>query len=448
MKTNTIIYKEKRKCQGAETPILPNLEYIKFIEPHLATKIVEFLLKINPSEEIKTLYKNLSIKTKNFEKIKEENLILESDLNSLKSKTESEIKDLEEKLKGFLNLAENCEKQKTHDLTNFSLGKKIIEQTSPVDIIKFSNLIFDTKDFSKASMILNSFSIFHENNTKTKSKAIYALYLLYSIKLFNDEKPEEIIQIFEKIVKGIEQLKNIFDSQFQKTDFDGVDKEQVDFREILVYRGYLLHWALFLIKYDITLFLDTLFDENYFSLVSSSFIYLIKYLIVFSIINGSRKYANKIKEAILKKKNFINNHKDCFIILLEEILIYFNSKAAKKCLEECKIWMKNDYFLHEYIDKFEQKVKGFMIENYLILNENVDLEEVKFILEQDDEKAKKIILEKIKYLYPNAEIKEEKNKIKYDVKDDEINEFYRIKTEDLYSLTKNMVEFLKENKVN
>ena len=193
---------------SAETPILPNLEYIKFIEPHLATKIVEFLHKINPSEEIKTLYKNLSIKTKNFEKIKEENLILESDLNSLKSKTESEIKDLEEKLKGFLNLAENCEKQKTHDLTNFSLGKKIIEQTSPVDIIKFSNLIFDTKDFSKASMILNSFSIFHENNTKTKSKAIYALYLLYSIKLFNDEKPEEIIQIFEKIVKGIEQLKN------------------------------------------------------------------------------------------------------------------------------------------------------------------------------------------------------------------------------------------------
>ena len=44
---------------SAETPILPNLEYIKFIEPHLATKIVEFLLKINPSDEIKTLYKNI-----------------------------------------------------------------------------------------------------------------------------------------------------------------------------------------------------------------------------------------------------------------------------------------------------------------------------------------------------------------------------------------------------
>ena len=258
-----------------------NLEYLKYIEPHLALKIVEFLIKQNSTEELKNLYKNLSIQTRNIEKLQSEKFMSESEINELKSKNESEIKELEEKLKGFLNLAENCEKQKNHDLTNFSLGKKIIEQTSPVDIIKFSNLIFDTKDFSKASMILNSFSIFHENNTKTKSKAIYALYLLYSIKLFNDEKPEEIIQIFEKIVKGIEQLKNIFDSQFQKTDFDGVDKEQVDFREILVYRGYLLHWALFLIKYDITLFLDTLFDENYFSLVSSSFIYLIKYLCLF-----------------------------------------------------------------------------------------------------------------------------------------------------------------------
>ena len=431
-----------------DSTILPNLEYLKFIEPHLATKIVEFLLKINPTEELKLLNKNLSIKTKNFEKIKTENLMPESDLTSLKSKTDTEIKDLEEKLKGFLNLAENCEKQKTHDLTNFSLGKKIIEQTPPIDIIKFSNLLFDIKDFSKASMILNSFSIFHENNTKTKSKAIYALYLLYSIKLYNEDKNEEIIEIFEKIIKGIEQLKNIFDSQFKKTDFDGVDKEQVDFREILVYRGYLLHWALFLIKYDITLFLDTLFNENYFSLVQSSFIYLIKYLIVFSIINGSRKYINILKEAISKKKNFINNHKDCFIILLEEILIYFNSKNAKKYLDECKNMMKSDYFLYEYIDKFEQKVKEFMIENYIILNENVDIEEVKFILDENEEKTKKIILDKIKYLYPNAIIKEDKNKIIYDIKDDDMNEFYRIKTEDLYSLTKNMVEFFKENKNN
>ena len=429
-------------------PVLPNLEYLKYIEPHLATKLVEFILKDNPNEELKSLYKTLSIKTKNFDKISSEKFMSESELTSLKSKTESDIKDYEEKLKGFLNLAENCEKQKTHDLTAFSLGKKIIEQTSPIEIIQFSNLLFDTKDFSKASMILNSFSIFHENNMKTKSKAIYTLYLLFSLKVFSGEKTEDIPEIFSRIVKGVEQLKNIFDSGFKNTDFDGVDKEQVDFREILMYRGYLLHWALFLIKYDSTLFLDTLLDDKYFTLIESSFIYLIKYLVVFAIINGNRKYINKLKEAVSKKKNFITAHRDCFIFLLEDIIVYFNSENAKKSLEECKNMMKMDYFLYEYIDIFEKKVKEFMIENSIILNESLNIEDMKFILGEDDSKTKKLLIEKIKYLYPNAEIKEEDKKINYEVSDDEINEFYKIKTEDMYSLTKNMVEFFKQNKNN
>ena len=427
---------------------LPNIEYLKYIEPHLATKILEFILKSSPKEELNSLYKTLSIKTKNFEKINSEKFIPESELTSLKSNTESEIKELEEKLKGFLNLSENCEKQKTHDLSNFSLGKKIIEQTPPIDILKFSNLLFDTKEFSKAAMILNSFAIFHENNIKTKSKAIYALYLLYSIRIYSGEKLEEIPGIFSRIVKGIDQLKNFFDSRFKNADFDGVDKEQVDFREILIYRGYLLHWALFLIKYDITLFLDTLFDEKYFSMIESNFLYLIKYLFVFAIINGNRKYLNKLKEAVSKKKNFITNHRDCFILLLEDIIIYFNSKNAKKSLEDCKIKMKEDYFMYEYIDLFEQKIKEFMLENYLILNESVDIEKIKFILDEEEDKTKKIVKDKIKYLYPNAEIKDEDKKIKFDVKEDEINEYYKIKTEDMYSLTKNMVEFFKENKNN
>ena len=427
---------------------LPNIEYLKYIEPHLATKILEFILKTNPNEELNSLYKNLSIKTRNFEKITSEKFMPESELTSLKANTESEIKELEEKLKGFLNLSENCEKQKTHDLSNFSLGKKIIEQTPPIDILKFSNLLFDTKEFSKAAMILNSFAIFHDNNIKTKSKAIYALYLLYSIRIYSGEKMEEIPGIFSRIVKGIDQLKNFFDSRFKNADFDGVDKEQVDFREILIYRGYLLHWALFLIKYDITLFLDTLFDDKYFSMIESNFLYLIKYLFVFAIINGNRKYINKLKEAVSKKKNFITNHRDCFILLLEDVIIYFNSKNAKKSLEDCKIKMKEDYFMHEYIDLFDQKIKEFMLENYLILNESVDIEEIKFILDEEEDKTKKIVKDKIKYLYPNAEIKEEDKKIKFDVKEDEINEFYKIKTEDMYSLTKNMVEFFKENKKN
>jgi len=427
---------------------LSNLEYLKYIEPHLALKIVEFLIKQNSTEEIKSLYKNLSIQTRNYEKIQSEKFMSESELNELKSKSESEIKQLEEKLKGFLNLSENCEKQKTHDLNYFSLGKKIIEQTSPIEVLQYSTRLFDIKNFEKACMILKSFSIFHENSPKTKSKAIFALYLLYSIKVFIGENSEEIAKNFEKITKNIDQLKNIFDSLFKKADFDSVDKVQVDFKEILLYRGYLLHWALFMTKHNSALFLDTLFEDKYFSLIESSFVYLLKYLIVFSIINGSRKYIIMLKDAISKKKNFINKYKDCFIVLLENISNNFNSKDILKNLEECKNIMKNDYFFYEYIDLFDKKIKEYILENYLILNECVNIDDIKFLFNENEEETKKKLINYTEYLYPNAKIKEENKKISYEVDEEEINNYYKIKTDDLYSLTKNMVEFFKENKNN
>jgi hypothetical protein len=427
---------------------LPNLVYIKYLEPHLALKIVDFLMKENATEEVKLLYKNLSVKTRNFEKIKTEKFMEESELNELMSKNESEIKELEEKLKGFLNLSENCEKQNIYDLNYFSLGKKIIEQTSPSDILKYSMLLFDNKNMDKICTILNSFSIFHENSPKTKSKAIYALYLLYSIKVFIGENPIQIEESFVKIAKSIDKLKNLFDSLFKKADFDSVDKAQVDFKEILLYRGYLLHWALFIIKYNSSLFLDILFDDKYFSLIENSFIYLLKYLIVFAIINGSRKYTTKLKDSILKKKNFIDEHKDCFIILLENILVNFNSKDAIKNLEECRNLMKKDYFLNEFIEQFDKKIKEFILENYLILNECINIDDVKFLFNENEDETKKNVINYIKYFYPNAKIKEDNTKISYEVDDEEINNFYKIKTEDLYSLTKTMVEFFKENKNN
>ena len=427
---------------------LSNLEYLKYIEPHLALKIIEFLLKENSTDEVKSLYKNLSIQTRNFDIISSQKFLSEADLNDLKAKNDTEIKELEEKLKGFLHLSENCEKQKTHDLNLFSLGKKIIEQTSPVEVLQYSTRLFDTKNFEKACTLLNSFSIFHENSPKTKSKAIYALYLLYSIKVFMDENPQEIEENFAKITNNIDKLKSIFDSLFKKADFDSVDKVEVDFKEILLYRGYLLHWALFMIKYNSALFLDTLFEDKYFSLIENTFSYLLKYLIVFSIINGSRKYINKLKDSILKKKNFIEKHKDCFIILLENISVNFNYKDAMKNLEECKNLMKNDYFMHDYSEQFEKKIREFILENYLLLNECVNIDDIKFLFNDKEDETKRNLINFIEYFYPNAKIKEENKKISYELDEDEINNYYKIKTEDLYSLTKNMVEFFKQNKNN
>ena len=117
-------------------------------------------------------------------------------------------------------------------------------------------------------------------------------------------------------------------------------------------------------------------------------------------------------------------------------------------LIECKNLMKNDYFLYEYTEQFDKKLKEFILENILILNECINIDDTKFLFNESEEETKKNLIAYIEYFYPNAKIKEENKKISYEVDDDEINNYYKIKTEDLYSLTKNMVEFFKENKNN
>ena len=110
--------------------------------------------------------------------------------------------------------------------------------------------------------------------------------------------------------------------------------------------------------------------------------------------------------------------------------------------------MKNDYFLHEFIELFDKKVKDFILENYLILNESINIEDVKFLFNENEEETKNKLTSYIEYLYPNAKIKEENKKIIYETDEEEINNYYKIKANDLYSLSKNMVEFFKANKNN
>ena len=92
--------------------------------------------------------------------------------------------------------------------------------------------------------------------------------------------------------------------------------------------------------------------------------------------------------------------------------------------------------------------KEFILENHLLVNECINIDDVKLLYNENEEETKAHLKNYIEYLYPNAKIKEENKKISYEVDEEEINNYYKIKTDDLYSLTKNMVEFFKENKNN
>ena len=421
---------------------LPNMVYIKYLEPHLVIKILEFLQKNNSSnEDIKNLYIKILSSIQDFEKQKENKIFDDAKIAELKEKNEKEKKELFEKLEGFLNLSNNCIRENNFDLNSFSLGRKIIDETSPNLIIAYVKKLFDNLELNKAKDILTSFIKLNKIVNKNLSKIIYALYLLYSINILSNQDPKIIEKNFIGILKSLEHLKEHLDSEFRKTNFDSVDKIQVDFKEILLYRGYIIHWSLFLLESNVELFLDTLFKDTYFTLIENIFQYMYSYLIIFSILTKSKKYIYQIKESIKK----INIQDDKFVDLFKEMFINYNIGNSVKLLEECKNIMKNYYFVYIYIDKFNEKCKETIIENYIFLNETIDLNDLSELFNKNIDETKKYTKDVIKFNYPLAEI-EEKDNNEIEIKNDEreMENYYNIKTQELFDLTSNMVQILKK----
>ena len=421
---------------------LPNMAYIKYLDPHLVIQILEFLQKNNSSnEDIKNLYIKILSSIQDFEKQKLNNIFDEAKIKELKEENEKEKKELSEKLEGFLNLSNNCIRENNYDLNSFSLGRKIIDETSPNLIILYAKKLYNSLEFDKARNLLTSFIKLNKIVNKNLSKIIYALYLLYSINVLTKQEGKIIEKNFIEILNSLDHLKDYLDSEFKKTNFDSVDKIQIDFKEILLYRGYIIHWSLFLLENNMELFLDTLFKDTYFTLIENAFNYMYSYLIIFSILTKSKRYINQIKESIKK----INIQGDKFIDLFKEIFINYDIGKSVKLFEECKEIMKNDYFVYNYIDKFNAKFKEIIIENYIFLNETIDLSELSKLFNDNITETRKYTQDIIKFNYPLAKIEDKgNNEIEIVNDEQEMENYYNIKTHELFDLTSNMVNILKK----
>ena len=424
-----------------------NIEFLKFSEPHLALQAADFLQRNNPSsnQHIQTIYKNLVISSQDYERQKSLNIFTDAEIAEKKQQNQKTEEDLESQLHGFLNLCQNCKQQNNYDINTFALGKKIIDETNPILILDFAKRLFDSGKYDKAKSILYAYAMLNESNKKNISKGIFAFYLIYSINIVTKQSPKTIENSFIQILAGVEKLKNHLDEEFKKLNFESVDKIPIDFKHILLYRGYIIHWALYLLENNIEIFLDTLLDDKYFMLIESVFPYMFKYLIVFTVITKSKKYLNKLKDFLRKNDAFGKD--ELFISLFKNAFIdyaSFDIIAKQLCQTECK--MKEDYFMHGYVNAFSAKYKEMIVENYVLTNEFVDVKEIAELFAGDESNAKKIVGDVIKFIYPQANVVEKENGvIGYDMEDNDGDCYYKIQTEELFKLTKGMVEFINMN---
>ena len=205
----------------------------------------------------------------------------------------------------------------------------------------------------------------NESNKKNFSKTIFAFYLMYSINILLKMSNKKVETSFSLIISSIERLKNSLDEDFKKVNFESGEKIQLGYKQLLIYRGYLVHWALFLLDNNLELFLDVLYEDKYFQMIETSFPYLFKYLICFSIIAKSKKFISKLKESFIKNKSEVEQ--DPYVQLFDSIFIDFDNDAAYDLVQKCKNLMKEDYFLNSFGSIFEEKIKETIVENYILL---------------------------------------------------------------------------------
>ena len=425
-----------------------NVEYLKFSEPHLALQAAEFLHQRSNTPHIQTIYRNLVACSQDYDKQKSLSIFTDAEIADNKQRNQQTEEDLESQLHGFLNLCQNCKQQNNYDINAFALGKKIIDETNPILIIDLAKRLFDSGKYDKAKAILYAYAMLNESNKKNISKSIFAFYLIYSINIVTKQSPKTIENSFIQILAGVEKLKNHLDEEFKKLNFESVDKIPIDFKHILLYRGYIIHWALYLLENNIEIFLDTLLDDKYFMLIESVFPYMFKYLIVFTVITKSKKYLHKLKEFLRKNDAFGKD--ELFVSTFKNAFIdYAGFDVIAKQLHQSECAMKEDYFMHAYVNAFSAKCKEMIVENYVLTNEDVDVKEVSALFGGDEDKAKGIVGDVVRFIYPQAKVVDNGDGVmKYDMEDNDGDCYYKIQTEELFKLTKGMVEFINMNDSN
>ncbi len=99
---------------------------------------------------------------------------------------------------------------------------------------------------------------------KNMSKVLLALWLIYLIDV-NRKSWGDIYSTLDLICKYLNEFGANLDENMSKINVDYTDKFQLDYRQILINRGYLLHWGLFVLKEEkngIERYLNVLFHDK------------------------------------------------------------------------------------------------------------------------------------------------------------------------------------------
>jgi translation initiation factor 3 subunit E len=238
--------------------------------------------------------------------------------------------------------------------------------------LKYGKLLYELGKYSDAKLILSDYYKIGLDSKKNLSKVILAIWIVLAINILTNNW-NEVLENIEQLKLTIEHLKESLEEDFKKANLDSGEKLDINFKHILLHRAYLLHWATFLFldqKIGLNYYRKLIFEEKHFTLLESSFYYLIKYVIVVSIVTKNKESIKHLKLVLDSSQNTAKN--DVFTQLFKNIYFNFDLKTSFNLVQECVAEMKGDYFLNSYADEFNLRCREVLLEDYLMLNKSVN----------------------------------------------------------------------------
>jgi len=353
--------------------------------------------------------------------------------------------ELKSKIIDFLQLADSCRDSNDYDTTT-SYRKKIIDETPLDKLLEYCKLLYDNGRFEQAHKVAFDIHLICSRNDTTLPKALLALWLIFCIKISTNV---EMLSTFKLISSLTDQFREKMEEDLKKFNFESSERINWDFRHVLIHRSYLLHYGLFLItnNENLEFFLDFIIEDRYFSLIESSFSYMIKYAVVLTIILKKRSYISIIS-ACLKNNQTTN---DPFAKLFLNIFENYDLETSINLVELCSKEVSYDYFIKDYQKEFELRARELIIEIFIISNEKINLNYFSNLFKNSNiNQIKDLFVLEIKSLYPLSKIKEsEENKnvyLSYDNNSNMLENITLLKIEELVNKSKSMVDILKYKK--
>ena len=118
---------------------------------------------------------------------------------------------------------------------------------------------------------------------------------------------------------------------------------------------------------NIDKYLNLITDDKFYNIVESSFTYMIKYIIVLTIISKKKNTMQLVNS--LRNLNLSDPFSKLFLNMFD----YFKLEHSFALIDQCSELISKDYFLKDFLGEFLVKSKEMIIENYISVNERVDI---------------------------------------------------------------------------